>query len=245
MQPRLSTPQEKRKPKFFFGLISTNLSMLNNDFELKTTYASIVSYYKFYMALDRSSKAHDAKAAKKVISRCDSSLRKAHLAWKRAKGEKIAQKKIVARILSSVKTMRYQFYLLVSTYNKIMKPADKAILPTWMILTYTLDEIRDFGCRLLHRIDSNYLYDESKEKEQLYQFLEITLDSAWSKYLKETRQAGDAGSASKIIFSIFEYAIILIYKIDDGCNLMQFSQLQSETTSQTSIGFKELKKQAI
>lgn len=245
MQPRLSTVQVKRKPKWFFGLRSTNPSFLNNNFELQTTYSAIVSYYKFYMALNQDSKSHDTKAAKQIIRRCDSSFRKAHLAWKLAKGDNVEQQKIVARILASVRKMRYQFYSLVSTYNEAMKPANKGILPPWMLLTYTLDEIRDFGSRLLHRIDSNYLYEESKEKEQLYKLLESTLDSAWSKYLKATQQAGDVAAASKIICSIFEYAIILIYKIDDGCELMHFSQLPSQTTKQITVGFQQLKKQSV
>lgn len=245
MQPRLSIPQARRKPKFFFGLRSTNPSILNDNLEIKTTYAAIVSYYKFYMRLDRNSKAHDAKTAKQIINRCDNSIRKAHLAWKRAKGDKIEQTKIADRVLGSVREMRYKFYLLVSTYNKSMKPADKEMLPTWMLLTYTLDEIRDFGGRLLHRIDSDYLYEGSKEKEQLYKLLETTLDSAWSKYLRATQQADDAGSASEVICNIFEYAMILIYKIDDGCELMHLSQLPSQTTKLIKVGFQQLRKQSV
>ena len=113
-----------------------------------------------------------------------------------------------------------------------------------MILSYTLDELRDLGGNLLHRLDSNYLYEGSDHKGWLDGFINVGLDELWSKYLNETQQAGDSGEASHLIFNIFEYVIIALYKIDEDSELMRLSQLTSEKLGQVMDEFNNLKQQA-
>lgn len=231
MQEEIAAGTIIRKPKKWLRMRSVNLSFLETNAEAKLSYAAITHYHKLYMSVIKEGDEYGYNTARQLVKKSDDMMKQFAVDWRKARKDITKQKELMEALLAKLKVTRSAYYDLVKRHNNHLKKEDYPIvLPASLLLIYTLDELEDMGWRLMNRLNSSYLYEDSEDKQLLECVLNAIMPRIWVKYINAYSKDDNAESQSNIMTEIFEYILIIIYKINDGVSLNLFAKLPSITT---------------
>lgn len=225
--PKIISHQRK-----WFGLKPANLYFLNTNEEVRLSYAAITQYYKLIMTAEPNSEGFEYKTARSLIKDARGLVERAEKDWKKAQRSKNSFERVnvLSGLQADLASVRRKFYnLLKWRNNRIENKCSRIVLPAELQLIYTLDEINDFGQRLMNRLNSSYLYEDSEDKALLECVLETVLPRIWTKYVSNYQMTDSAESQGSIMTEIFEYIMIVIYRLNGKSSLTYFSELPSES----------------
>lgn len=220
-------------PTEFFGLRKICLAFLTEYPEIDFSYTSILRACELIEDIDT---AYIPKQQlRRTIKEANECIKHLRVNLKTTTSQPENKKQLVAE---SHKQLKLCLHKTMTTLRMVLKISSTTRLPADLQVVYAVYELKNVGSRICNRLDSNYLYNESTDKEVAHLMVDVGIDSIVSNYLVNTQNVvtGADGDHEREIkhtddlIDILEYMMVLFNKIDDGYSLYCFKYLPSHTT---------------
>lgn len=220
-------------PTEFFGLRKICLAFLTEYPEIDFSYTSILRACELIEDIDT---AYIPKQQlRRTIKEANECIKHLRVNLKTTTSQPENKKQLVAE---SHKQLNLCLHKTMTTLRMVLKISSTTRLPADLQVVYAVYELKNVGSRICNRLDSNYLYNESTDKEVAHLMVDVGIDSIVSNYLVNTQNVvtGADGDHEREIkhtndlIDILEYMMVLFNKIDDGYSLYCFKYLPSHTT---------------
>ena len=207
--------------------------------QTKFLYESIVNFQNFIKEIERDTGVK--YGGKDALKKADKNIKTLNADIKNNSEQSI--KSLDDRTASQLLIILDDIWKTSKTCVKIAALNRQPIeLPNNLQLVYAVLEIKNIGQRVHNRIDSSYLYDDSKEKEVLKSMIDTDIDRMFSDYIMNINACSDPKELSiyrNAFVTKIEYMLILFNKIEHWYSLHTFKHMPSNTTTALEQAFNE------